>query len=143
MHLEIDISSNKLCADIELTVTHNDQVLLKTTADATIKTISFDIDEDPKAHEILLTMQGKNQTHTVVDEHGQIVEDVQFKITRIEIDQLDVKDLFCLGKECYTHSFNSTQPEFLDEFYGEMGCNGSVSLKFDTPIYLWLVDKFD
>jgi hypothetical protein len=40
----------------------------------------------------------------------------------------------------YTHDFNGTQQEIQDEFYSEMGCNGTVSLKFSTPIYLWLLE---
>jgi len=40
----------------------------------------------------------------------------------------------------YTHNFNGTQAETTDKFYGEMGCNGTVSLRFTTPIYLWLLE---
>ena len=40
----------------------------------------------------------------------------------------------------YTHDFNGTQDTTQDKFYGEMGCNGTVSLKFATPIYLWLLE---
>ena len=41
----------------------------------------------------------------------------------------------------YTHDFNGTQPEIEDTFFGEMGCNGTVSLRFTTPIYLWLLEN--
>jgi hypothetical protein len=40
----------------------------------------------------------------------------------------------------YTHNFNSTGPSTQDKFYGELGCNGTVTVKFNTPIYLWLLE---
>jgi len=41
----------------------------------------------------------------------------------------------------YQHDFNGTGNPTIDKFYGEMGCNGTVSLKFTTPIYLWLLEN--
>ena len=43
--------------------------------------------------------------------------------------------------DIYRHDYNGTTDPFDDEFYGEMGCNGTVSLKFTTPIYLWLLEN--
>jgi hypothetical protein len=40
----------------------------------------------------------------------------------------------------YTHNFNGAGAETQEKFYGEIGCNGIVSLKFSTPIYLWLLE---
>ena len=44
------------------------------------------------------------------------------------------------SRERFQHDFNGTQPEIKDTFFGEMGCNGTVSLRFTTPIYLWLLE---
>jgi hypothetical protein len=42
----------------------------------------------------------------------------------------------------YHHDCNGTaQQVILDKFYREMGCNGTVSLKFTTPVYLWLLEN--
>jgi len=41
----------------------------------------------------------------------------------------------------YTHDFNGTKELTQEKFYGVMGCNGTVSLKFATPIYLWLLEN--
>jgi len=41
----------------------------------------------------------------------------------------------------YRHDFNGSQPPTVAKFYSEMGCNGTVSLKFTTPVYLWLLEN--
>jgi hypothetical protein len=138
MHLELDILANVDCTDIMLEVYINNTNIFKTTAQQKIQTIVYDIDEDPADHELKLVMSGKNSKHTVVDTNGQITSDVFFIINRLEFEELDMKEVFCQGYKGYTHSFNSAQPEFLDEFYGIIGCNGRIEFKFSTPIYLWL-----
>ena len=36
---------------------------------------------------------------------------------------------------------NGTQPEIADNFFGIAGCNGTISFRFSTPIYLWLLEN--
>ena len=144
MHLELDISANVDCIDIMLEVYINNTNIFQTTAQQKIQTVVYNIDEYPADHELKLVMSGKNSTHTLVDNNGQITSDVFFTINRLEFEELDMKELFCLGRRSrHRHSFNSTQPEFDDEFYGDLGCNGIVTRPFSTPIYLWLLDNID
>ncbi len=144
MHLELDISANVDCVDIMLEVYINHINIFKTTAQQKIQTIVYDIDEDPAEHELKLVMSGKTSEHTIVDDNGQITSDIFFIINRLEFEELDTKELFCQGQRSrHRHSFNSTRPEFDDEFYGNLGCNGIVTIPFSTPIYLWLADNFD
>jgi hypothetical protein len=144
MQLELDISANVDCSDIVLEVYINDTSIFHTTAQKKIQTVIHDVSEDPADHELKLVMSGKNFTHTIVDEQGTIASDVFFVINRLEFEELDVKELFCLGRRSrHRHSFNSDQPEFDDEFYGEIGCNGTVFMPFSTPIYLWLANNFN
>ena len=35
---------------------------------------------------------------------------------------------------------NGTQESVDDDFFGTMGCNGTVRLKFSSPVYLWLLE---
>jgi hypothetical protein len=86
-------------------------------------------------------MHGKNQTHTVVDSNNLIVSDCTVLVEHITFDGIDITDLYAKGKKCYTHDFNGTQPEFTDEFYGIMGCNGTVTIDFYTPIHIWLLEN--
>jgi hypothetical protein len=97
-------------------------------------------DDDEAEHELRIVMLGKNQQHTVVDDQGNITKDAWITITNPTIDKIEVAQLFN-EKTVYTHDFNGTQPESQHQFYGVMGCNGTVSLRFSTPIYLWLLEN--
>jgi hypothetical protein len=144
MHIELDFSANKNCEDIVLEVYLDQNKLFQSTAQTTTQTVVHDIDDVPGNHELKLVMSGKNRTHTKLDSEGKILSDIFFKIDRLDFEELDMKEVFCLGRiSRHRHSFNSTQPEFDDEFYGEIGCNGTVFIPFDTPIYLWLSENFD
>jgi hypothetical protein len=141
MHFELDIAANMVCNDIGIEILFDQQKIFECTADSKLSTISHDFDDNPGQHVVTLIMTGKNSTHTKIDIAGNIISDIFFQISRLEFEQLDLQEVFCQGYKGYTHSFNSTQPEFLDEFYGVIGCNGRVEFKFSTPIYLWLHDK--
>ena len=143
MHIELDISANQDSNDIRLEIYFNDDRLASLSATTKKQTITYDVSDDVNDHVLKLVMAGKNQAHTVVsDDTGEIVEDLCFSVDRLEFEEIDVKEIFCLGNPCYTHDFNSTQDRFLDEFYGILGCNGIVEFKFSTPIFLWLDNYF-
>lgn len=96
-------------------------------------------DEDNTEHELRLVLKNKTTAHTQVDEHGNIVSDVRLQITDMAFDEIQLKNIF-VEQAVYTHDFNGTGKETEDKFYGELGCNGTVSLKFSTPMYLWLLE---
>ena len=144
MRLELDISANNDCTDIVIEVYVDQALIFQSTAQQQQQTVTYEISEDPGDHELQLVMSGKNFTHTIVDSNGQITSDIFFTINRLEFEELDMRKLFCLGQRSrHRHSFNSTQPEFDDEFYGDIGCNGTVFIPFSTPIYLWLSNNLD
>lgn len=144
MHIELDFSANENCDDILLEVYVDQDKIFQSTAQTTIQTVICDIVDSPAKHELKLVMSGKNRTHTKLDGEGKILSDIFFKIDRLEFEELDMWEVFCLGRHSrHRHSFNSTQPEFDDEFYGEIGCNGTVFMPFETPVYLWLSEHLD
>jgi hypothetical protein len=144
MHIELDFSANETCEDIVLEVYLDQDKIFQSTAQKAIQTVIHDIVDVPANHKLKLVMSGKNRKHTTVDSNGKILNDIFFKIDRLEFEELDMWDVFCLGRRStHRHSFNSTQPEFDDEFYGYLGCNGTVIMPFDTPIYLWLSENLD
>lgn len=96
--------------------------------------------DDHDEYELKLVLHGKTSDHTKIANDGNIVKDVTLNISNISIDDLDVNQLF-LKKCVYTHDFNGTQPEIVDTFHGIAGCNGTISFKFSTPIYLWLLEN--
>lgn len=144
MHIELDFSANENCEDIVLEIYLDQDKIFHSVAQTTQQTVVYDFDEDDAKHEFKLVMTGKNSKHTIVGADGVIVKDIFFKIDRLEFEELDMWDIFCLGRRSiHRHSFNSTQPEFNDEFYGTIGCNGTVTMPFETPIYLWLSKNLD
>ena len=96
-------------------------------------------DQDDAEHELRLVLKNKTTEHTQVDEQGNIITDARLVITDMAFDEIRLGHMF-FEQAVYTHDFNGTGKTTEDKFYGEMGCNGTVSLKFATPMYLWLLE---
>ena len=97
-------------------------------------------DSDDGDHELRIVINGKTSEHTKIDETGNIIKDATLQVSNVVIDGLDFSQLF-LDNCVYTHNFNDTQAEIEDLFYGVAGCNGTISFRFSTPIYLWLLEN--
>ncbi len=91
-------------------------------------------------HELAFEMFGKLPAHTKINEAGEILSDVLLIINNINIDEIDISQIF-QELAVYHHDFNGTKPPVEDPFCGSMGCNGVVKLKFSTPLYLWLLEN--
>ena len=101
---------------------------------------SYDIVEDDAEHELKIVMFGKTEQDTVIDEQGNIVNDAMLSVKDITVDDIDINQLF-VEQAVYTHDFNGSQEEIQDRFYGDVGCNGTISIKISTPVYLWLLEN--
>ena len=96
-------------------------------------------DQDNTEHELRLVLKNKTTAHTQVDEHGNIMSDARLQITDMAFDEIQLGHMF-VEQAVYTHDFNGTGKAPVEKFYGELGCNGTVSLKFSTPMYLWFLE---
>ena len=85
-------------------------------------------------------MTGKTGADTKIDDQGNIVNDACLTVTNVTFEEIELNQLFA-DNAVYTHDFNGSQAETQGKLYGTMGCNGTVSLEFTTPIYLWLLEK--
>jgi len=101
--------------------------------------VTVEIADDNGEHELKFVLKNKTSDHTQIDEAGNIVADARVIVTDLAFDEIKLGDMVT-KQAVYTHDFNGTGTLIQDEFYGEMGCNGTVSLKFSTPIYLWLLE---
>jgi hypothetical protein len=101
--------------------------------------VVVEIADDDGEHELRFILKNKTADHTQVDEAGNIVADATLTVTDLAFDEIRLGHMVT-EQAVYTHDFNGTQKEIQDKFYGEMGCNGTVSIKFSTPIYLWLLE---
>ena len=142
MLISLTINPTQACRDIKIDVSLNGHLLYNSICDQKC-TVEHELDESDisQDHVLTVTMTGKNETHTVVDSNNNIISDCTVLIEHITFDGINVTDIYAQGKKCYTHSFNGTQSEFTDEFYGIMGCNGTVTIDFYTPIHIWLLEN--
>lgn len=109
----------------------------------TTNSMSLDLELDDSVemeHELKFVLKNKSNDHTIIDADGNIVDDHVISIDNLSLDQIQ------LGNEVskhfvYKHNFNGNGPEREDDFYGTMGCNGTATLKFTTPVYLWLLEN--
>ena len=91
-------------------------------------------------HELRFVMKNKTIDHTQIDSEGKILKDACLTIQDVVFEGIELGHMF-IEQAVYTHDFNGTQAEIADKFFDVMGCNGTVSLKFTTPIYLWLLEN--
>jgi hypothetical protein len=135
---EIDTTDASVPLDIAVFV--DGQPIFDHCAVDGIIQVSHDLPEDEGEHELRFVMQNKLPEYTTVDNDGTIVKDARIIVRNISFDDIPLGQLV-VDHARYTHNFNGTGEPVVDKFYGEMGCNGTVSLKFSTPIYLWLLEN--
>lgn len=91
-------------------------------------------------HTLSIKLKNKSAQHTQVDEAGKIIKDSTVMIERIAFDEIELGQIIP-DLSVYQHDFNGNGPVTQSKFYRELGCNGTVSLKFTTPVYLWLLER--
>ena len=138
--ISFDIETSDAECPIGIEIWLDDTVLLSNNHVQEKIAFDYNIGDDDGEHELRVVLTGKTADHTKVDEAGNIVKDATLQISNVVIDDIDINQLF-LEKCVYTHNFNGTQPEIADTFHGVAGCNGTISFKFSTPIYLWLLEN--
>ena len=135
---EIDTTDASAPLDIAVFI-DNQPIFDHSSVDGPIK-LSHDLPEDNAEHELRFVMQNKQPEHTKIDDQGAIIHDARIVIRGIAFDDIPLGQIV-FEKATYTHNFNGTGETTTEKFYGEIGCNGTVSLKFSTPIYLWLLEN--
>jgi hypothetical protein len=90
-------------------------------------------------HVMKFCMKGKTAQHTSINEHGEILSDSLIRITNICLDQINI-DQLVYTHAVYQHDTNGTTRLGNHKFYGDMGCNGVVTLPISIPMYLWLLE---
>ena len=139
--ISCSIGTTDASANLGIEVWLNDQQILNQAHVAELIEFKYEFpDDDAAEHELRFVMKHKTTEHTKIDEQGIIVTDACLTVSKLAFDEIELKQIF-IDQAVYTHDFNGTQTEIQDKFYGNMGCNGTVSLKFSTPIYLWLLEN--
>jgi len=141
--LSLMLDSTDYSIPLGMRICLDHQVVFETShVDAKIH-IKHDIADDDGEHELTFEMFGKKTYHTQIDQTGAILSDVLLSISDVFVDEINIGQLLYSTKSniSYCHDFNSSQSPTEDRFHGFMGCNGTVTWKFTTPIYLWLLEN--
>jgi hypothetical protein len=117
----------------------DDNKFFDTTHVCAQQQLSVELCDDNSKHELRFVMKNKTWEHTQVDADNNIVSDAKLILKDLEFDGIALGHMLT-ELAVYTHDFNGTQPETQTKFYSEIGCNGTVSLKFSTPMYIWLLE---
>ena len=91
-------------------------------------------------HELKFILKNKSDIDTKIDDAGNILEDSLLNIENLTFDGIELGQIFYQLAE-YHHNNNGHSDLVTEKFFGSMGCNGVVSLKFTTPVYLWLLEN--
>ena len=139
--ITFDLDSSDYNAQLGFDVLLNDNVVFTTEHVTELTTVTIEVNDDVDAeHELKFVLKNKTQDHTKVDEQGNILSDAMLSISNIEFYQVTLGHMF-ITQSVYHHDMNGSQDLTEFQFYGSMGCNGYVSLKFATPIYVWLLEN--
>ena len=102
--------------------------------------VGHEFSDDDGEHSLRITLKNKLPEHTKIDDQDNILSDALLGVTEISFDEIDCSQIV-QDHAIYCHDLNGTAPEIQDQFFGDLGCNGTVELKFTTPVYLWLLEN--
>jgi len=140
VQLTCTISSTNPTAAVGLEIWINDTQIYNT--EHVSKTVNFahEFADTDGEHQLRFVMKNKTHDHTKIDEAGNILSDCRICIEKLSFDEIDLQQIF-IEQAVYEHDFNGTADPIQDQFFGELGCNGTLTLAFTTPIYLWLLEN--
>lgn len=139
--LEFDIVPSNIEQPLGIEVWFNNLCVTDVNELKEKQSVTCEVNDDTNEQQQLkIVVKNKTPAHTIVNEQDEIVSDstldiLNFKLDGIEIDQL-VRDL-----SVYRHDFNGSGNWIDDGFFNTVGCNGSITLEFTTPSYLWLLEN--
>jgi len=137
--IQFDFTSNNVESGLVLEIFFNKKRLQTLGAVKEKERIQFSVNCEPGEQVLEFVLKNKTAQHTILDDHGEIAADAYVGIENFTIDHVALEHTFL--EQCrYHHDFNGSQDGIDDDFFGIMGCNGTVRLRFTSPVYRWLVE---
>lgn len=93
--------------------------------------------DDDKTHKLHFTLHSKSKYDTVVED-GKIVKDTVVKIKQVELDDIDITSILSINKDSFYYVYNDSLEKHT--FYDTMGVNGTSTIEFTSPFYVWLLE---
>ena len=137
--ISCDIGTTDPDTPLGIEIWLNDQRLLDISHVQQDYKFSHAISDTDAEHELKFVLKNKTSVHTQIDSNNNIVKDACLTVTNLQFDEIPLGQTF-IDLATYVHTFNNTGDPVQQKFYGQMGCNGTVTLPFSTPIYMWLLE---
>lgn len=103
----------------------------------------FGVELTEGTHELKIRLENKTDRDVEKDGHGGILNDMLLNIASIEIDGIDLGNLLWSASQFIadeTKIINGEDMTVLDSCVN-LGWNGTYSIKFESPFYLWLLEN--
>lgn len=136
--ISCSINTTSPGAELTLTIVLDNNTIFEQTIQEPVK-FTHALSDDDAEHELKFILSNKTAEHTRIDSEGNILEDACLTISDVDFDGIKLGQIVP-DRAVYTHDFNGTGATTTEKFYSHMGCNGAATLKFTTPIYLWLLE---
>jgi len=137
----VQLTPSDPAAELGIEVWINDQCVFDQNHLSQPMLIQQDLppDDQTAEHTLRFVLKNKTVAHTELI-NNQIVKDAVIHIGAVTFDEIDLGQIVN-EHAVYQHDFNGHGQPTQEAFFGTMGCNGTVSLKFSTPIYLWILEN--
>lgn len=134
------VSNSDPSAALGLSIWLDDKEIYKNSWVKQQELVEYSFDDNDGEHQLRWVLSGKTDQHTKIDDQSNIVSDALITITDVAFDDIELG--YCLNKlATYQHDFNGHGQTVTEAFSNHMGCNGTATLNFTTPIYLWLLEN--
>lgn len=132
-------NSDPSCA-LGLSIWLDDKEIYNNTWVKQEELIEYSFNDTDSEHQLKWVLSGKTDQHTQINDQGNIIKDALIIVTDVGFD--DIKLGHCFSElSTYQHDFNGHGQSVTETFNNHMGCNGTVTLDFTTPVYLWLLEN--
>lgn len=139
INIKLQVVNSNPAIPLHLEIHLDNQVLTSHTIAEPVTIDCSSIELSDGTHQLKFVMTGKTSEHTVLDANGNIVSDAVLEFSNIEFDDINVDGLLQKLAQ-YSHDFNGSGRAVTESFHHCMGCNGTVSLEFASPVYLWMLE---
>lgn len=108
-----------------------------------VEFVEFDAELTQGPHEFKIRLENKSDRDVEKDGHGTIINDLLLNVESIEIDGIDLGQLKWEASEFRADHEKIINGENMTHLKNcvNMGWNGTYSIKFDSPFYLWLLEN--
>ena len=98
---------------------------------------------DNESHQLAFTLYDKTSNDTEILEDGTIKQDTLVTLSQLQLENVDLTDTMSLHNDIfyYEHDTNGTAQLEKHTLYNTLGCNGTATINFTTPFYIWSLEN--